>query len=237
MSSETLTKAELQQRLQLIIEQCRLVIAPDQIFEVRALNVHHGGRPHIEAGFYDCDHLKEMAKDVLRLTRWAKGVYFTLNPLNPDLLARRANRIAWAGEGELSKDKDILARRWLLVDADPIRDPLISSTDEEKACARDTILEVREHLRARSWPEPFFADSGNGYHLLYRVDFPVNDGGQVEGLLRALAARFDNEHVKIDQSVFNPSRICKLPGTLARKGDSIKTRPHRWARLLEGPGL
>ena len=61
--------------------------------------------------------------------------------------------------------------------------------------------------------------------------------GKVECILRALAARFDNEHVKIDQTVFNPARICRLPGTLARKGDSTLLRPHRRARLLEGPGL
>ena len=194
------------------------------------------GRPHVEAGFFDADHLADMAKVALQVTRAAKGVYFTLNPLNPDLLARRCNRIDWANEGELAKDKDVLGRRWLLVDADPVRDPLISSTEEEKAAALQTVGAVREFLRSRDWPDPVLADSGNGYHLLYRVDLPADDGGRVERVLKALAARFDSGRVKIDQKVFNPSRICKLPGTLARKGDHTPSRPHRRARLVEVPG-
>ena len=80
-----------------------------------------------------------------------------------------------------------------------------------------------------------FCDSGNGFHLLYRVDLPADDGGTVGKLLGALAARFDTPRVKIDRSVANPSRICKLPGTLARKGDHVPDRPHRRSRVLEVP--
>lgn len=220
----------------LLAEQYRLLVAPGQVVELRALNVQRGGgRPHVEAGFFDSDHLIEMAKTALRISRYAKGVYFTLNPVHPDLLARRCNRIGWANEGELAKDKDVLHRRWLLIDADPIRDPLISASDGEKANAHRTILDVREFLRGRFWPDPILADSGNGYHLLYPIDLPAQDGSVVERILHALAQRFDSACVKIDQSVFNPARICKLPGTLARKGDSTPTRPHRRAKILEAP--
>jgi hypothetical protein len=226
----------LDEAVQVLAVQYRLLIEPEQVVELRALEVKRGnGRPHTEAGFFDADHLADMAKIALQVTLLAKGVYFTLNPLNPELLARRCNRIDWAGEGELAKDKDVLRRRWLLIDADPVRDPLISSTDEEKAAALQTVGAVRDFLRSRAWPDPVLADSGNGYHLLYRVDLPADDGGWVERILRALATRFNNDHVKIDQKVFNPSRICKLPGTLARKGDSTPTRPHRRAKLLEIP--
>jgi hypothetical protein len=215
-----------------------VLVGPGQVVELRALDVRRGtGRPHIEAGFFDSEHLVDMAKAALRITPLAKGVYFTLNPLKADLLARRCNRIDWAGEGELAKDKDVLTRRWLLVDADPVRDALISATEEEKAAARQTVEAVRDFLRARSWPEPILADSGNGYHLLYRVDLPADDGGLVERILRVLASRFDTAQVKVDQKVFNASRICKLPGTLARKGDHTPSRPHRRAKLLEVPGL
>jgi hypothetical protein len=234
---ETVPKrASLEEAAALLAEQYRLLVAPDQIVELRALGVQrHGARPHTEAGFFDHDHLLDLAKTALRVTPYAKGVYFTLNPLHPDLLARRCNRTDWANEGELAKDKDILARRWLLIDADPVRDPLISASEEEKAAAHRSILDVREFLRSRFWPDPLLADSGNGYHLLYPIDLPADDSGMVERILRALAHRFDNDHVQIDRSVFNPSRICKLPGTLARKGDDTPKRPHRRAKLLEGP--
>jgi hypothetical protein len=221
-----------------LAEFYRILIAPNQVVELRALDVRrNNGRPHVEAGFFDTEHLIEMAKAALQVSRVAKGVYYTLNPLKPDLLARRCNRIDWANEGELAKDKDVLCRRWLLVDADPVRDALISATEEEKAAALQTVEAVRDYLRGRCWPDPVLADSGNGFHLLYRVDLPTDDGGVVERILQFLAQRFDSDKVKIDQKVFNPSRICKLPGTWARKGDNTPSRPHRRAKLLEVPGL
>jgi len=217
--------------------QYRMLVAPGQVVELRALDVrrYKNARPHTESGFFDSDHLLAMAQAALAVTDFCRGVYFTLNPLNAELLDRRKNRIDWAKEGELAKDKDVVARHWLLIDADPVRDPHVSATDAEKRNAYDTILAVREHLRSRSWTDPVLTDSGNGYHLLYRVDLPANDGGLVERILGGLAARFDTDHVTIDLSVFNPARICKLPGTIARKGDSTETRPHRRARILEVP--
>lgn len=226
------TPAEEVQRL---VEQLSALLSPDQVVELRAVGVRRGGRPHVESGFFDQDHLVEMVEAALRLTRAARGVYYTLNPLAPDLLARRANRIDWAGEGELARDKDVLVRRWLLVDADPAHDPQVSATDAEKAAALATSFAVREFLRGEGWPEPVLADSGNGYHLLYRIDHPSDDGGLVAGVLRALADRFDTNEVKIDRQVFNPARLCKVPGTLARKGDHTPTRSHRQAGLLEIP--
>jgi len=220
----------------ILAAQYRLLTAPDQVVELRALKVRRGsGRPHTEAGFFDYEHLTEMATAALDVSPHAQGVYFTLNPLKSDLLARRANRIDWAEEGELAKDKDVFARQFILVDADPVRDPLISATAAEKKHAHDTILAVREYLRGCSWPEPILADSGNGYHLLFRIDLPAADGGLVQRILKALAARFDSEHVHIDRSVHNPSRICKLPGSWSRKGDSTRERPHRRAAILEAP--
>ncbi len=227
----------LDEVLKHLAETYRHLIDPGQVVELRALDVKRGhSRPHTEAGFFDSDHLADMARTALQVSRFAKGVYYTLNPLNPELLARRCNRIDWAAEGELAKDKDVLCRRWLLVDADPVRDSLISATNEQKNAARQTIEEVRSFLRSRSWPDPILADSGNGFHLLYRVDLPADDGGLVERVLQALASRFDSEGVRIDRCVFNPARICKLPGTLARKGDNTPSRPHRRAKLLEVPG-
>jgi hypothetical protein len=97
-------------------------------------------------------------------------------------------------------------------------------------------LAVQEYLRGRGWPDPVVVDSGNGYHLLHRIDLPAEDGGLVARCLAALAARFDSDRAKIDQAVHNPARLCKIPGTVARKGDSMPDRPHRRARLLESPG-
>jgi hypothetical protein len=113
----------------------------------------------------------------------------------------------------------------------------ISSTDEEKAKALDLAHEVRDYLRAKGWPEPILADSGNGYHLLYPVDLPNDqDSAQaMQGALEGLHFTHSGNGVNVDTSVFNAARIWKVYGTTARKGDNTEERPHRPARILEVP--
>ena len=91
---------------------------------------------------------------------------------------------------------------------------------------------MRDDLRGKGWPEPIVADSGNGGHLMYAIDLPAEDGGLVERCLNSLAARFSDEMVTIDTSVFNPARIWKLYGTAACKGDHTTDRPHRMSWIV-----
>jgi hypothetical protein len=123
----------------------------------------------------------------------------------------------------------------MLVDCDPKRLAGISSSETEKALAHERALAIRDFLWGAVWPPPILADSGNGWHLLYRIDLPPDDGEVVKRCLHALAARFDDARVSIDTAVFNPARIVKLYGTMARKGDSTPERPHRFSRLVEIP--
>jgi hypothetical protein len=57
----------------------------------------------------------------------------------------------------------------------------------------------------------------------------------VAACLKALAHRFSDHLVIVDQSTSNASRICKLYGTLTRKGDATPDRPHRYSCILEQP--
>jgi hypothetical protein len=220
----------------LVAGWCRALFAPDQVVEVRALDVPNGNYPPAaHTGFFMAGDGAGLAKAALDAPAGATGVYATLNPLAPALHARRRDRLQRAGKGDASTDADVLARRWLLVDVDPRRPGKVSATDAEKAAAGDVALAAREDLHARGWPEPVVADSGNGYHLLYRVDLPADDGGLVRRALAALARRFDTPAAAVDPAVFNPGRLGKVPGTLARKGDHTADRPHRRARLLAVP--
>jgi hypothetical protein len=80
-----------------VADGLRLFFDPGEVTELRALGVKRGpGKPHIEAGFYDHDHLQDMAAAALKLESIAKGVYFTLNPLKPAILSRRRNRVDYA---------------------------------------------------------------------------------------------------------------------------------------------
>lgn len=218
----------------------RLFVRPGQVTEIRALDVcmQYGPRKTM-SGFYDHDHIDDMAKAAQRLTMSARGVYFIPNPLNPDLLARRNNRVDVADKDSLATDKDVLHRQWLLIDCDPVRLAGISATDDEKAKAKEVSERVQSHFRDTGWPEPILADSGNGFHLLYHIDLP-NDDKSRDGLrrtLHALGDQFDTDAVKIDPSVFNAGRIVKLYGTMSKKGDNVPTRPHRRSKVLSVPGI
>lgn len=114
----------------------RLFVGSGQVTELRAPKVKRKfGRPVTVSGFYDSDHVENgLARDALRLSESGlddiapPGIYFTLNPVNPDLLARRANRCEVAETGSMASDADIVSRRWLLIDVDPVRPAEISHT-------------------------------------------------------------------------------------------------------------
>lgn len=220
-------RAEIQRALQLLCE-------PGQMRELRALAAATPSwrRPHTVAGYFD-DPAK-LAQAAAQLH--ARGIYITLNPVLPALLARAANHVKDLAAGDATTgDGDILTRRWLPVDCDPVRPAGISATDAEHELALARARAIRGHLQRQGWPEPLLADSGNGGHLLYRVDLPPADDGQVARVLRGLAFLFDDEQVTVDETVANPARIWKVYGTVARKGDDMPERPHRLARLLEVP--
>ena len=218
-----------------------LLFEPDDVVELRAFDCKEprGTWTSTWAGYFD--DMDRLAQEAMRLSGRAPGVYVTLNPVNPDLLARRANRVEGrAGKGDLTTDGYVPRRRNLLIDCDAVRPPGISSTANEHDAALKRIGEIRETLAAEGWPEPMVNDSGNGGHLIYRVDLPADDGKLVQRALQALALRFDDPtgdgpRVTIDGTVYNPARIVKLPGTLVCKGDNTPERPHRYARILSAP--
>jgi len=196
------------------------LVEPDQVAELRTPRAKFASR------FFRGDQGRDMVKEARRRSGKAKATYFTLNPVRLPL-----------GEGRKSAgDRDIIRRRLVLIDCDPRRPAEVSSTDEEKAASLAVALAVRDHLRAQGWPGPALCDSGNGYHLLYRVDLPVDDQDLVKRCLHALGDRFDTDAVQIDRSVYNPSRITKLYGSLVCKGDHTAERPHRYSRVVEMPG-
>ena len=110
----------------------------------------------------------------------------------------------------------------------------ISATDAEHEAALQLALRIKKDLSGKGWPEPLIADSGNGGHLIYKVDLD-NTKDNIELLkkcLQAMATQHSTENLGVDMTVFNPSRLCKLYGTNTRKGDNTQERPHRSARIL-----
>lgn len=211
----------------------RLFVEPGQVTELRAIDVLQGRFANTVAGFFDHEHLEDMAREALKLTDDAVGVYFIPNPVHPDMLARACNKVKQAKKDEQVADKNIVRRKWLLIDADPNRLEGISSTDSEKAMAWEVIQKARDYLHATCITHSVLSDSGNGYHLLCRVDLPAADGDMTRSIINDVANKFETEHVKIDRKVFNAARIVKLYGTQSRKGDHVPERPHRLSKVIE----
>ena len=202
---------------------------PGDIVEIRAFL----GKKTVSGYF---DNGGDFVEAAYKLNQNGYQVYATLNKVNPALLARAANRLEQWPRSTTS-DKDVVRRRWLPLDFDPGRPSGVSSSDNEHRASQERAMEVKEYLTGRGWPEPIVGDSGNGHHLLYRIDLP-NDASStalVKDILQALAFRFDDEEVKLDTGVHNAARIWKVYGTTARKGDSVPGRPHRVSTLINVP--
>jgi len=132
-------------------------------------------------------------------------------------------------------DKDIACRDLLLIDIDKIGHKGESSNDDELEAARLLSEEITDYLESEGWEEPIRMMSGNGYHLYYILNDLPNDEktkALIEGALHELADRFNNDIVAVDTVVYNASRITKVPGTIARKGENTAERPHRMAVVL-----
>jgi hypothetical protein len=145
------------------------------------------------------------------------------------------NRIGRVESGCAVKDDGISKIQLLLIDIDRTSNTSCPATDTEVEAAKQLGQEIRSFLATQGWPEPKQVMSGNGWHLLY----PTNDlepteeaKNFVKGVLVALAIKFDNDVVCVDRNVFNPSRITKVPGTLARKGQETEERPYRIASVF-----
>ena len=211
---------------------------PGEVVEIRAFGLsksnvaweNWAGGAGIIYGYFDnagdfgkCAEALEKAN--------AFGIYFTLNPVVPDLLARSANRLKAAGVKTVTtSDKDIKYIRWLPIDLDPARPTGISSTETELKAAIKLRKKIWEWMKEKGFTYCVPAVSGNGAHLTYLLDNLPNTEDTVQFIKDALAAvskEFSNKKVDVDRAVFNPARIWKLYGTTARKGDHTKDRPHR----------
>jgi len=211
-----------------------ILFAPGQVIEVRAIT-----DDGIASGYFDSH--EELVKKVSALDgiEQVQGIYVTLNEVDPSLLSRRSNRIKMrlSKKDATTADADIIRRRWLPIDIDPVRPSGVSSTDEEHQVAIDRACIIRDYLSEWGFPEPIVADSGNGAHLLYWIDL-TNDPASLELVkqcLETLSVLFSDDIANIDTANYNAARIWKLYGTVSRKGDNTKTRPHRRSRVITEP--
>jgi hypothetical protein len=219
-----------------ILQALRFYIRDGKPVELRVLNARTPSNryPHTVSGYFD--DAEKLANAAIALDG-APGIYITINPVDPALLARARNRAVDIDKrGTTTQDNNIPRRRFLPIDFDAVRPTGISSTDAEHNAAIERAKAAQDWLRNElGFPAMIRTDSGNGSHLTIPIDLPGDDGGLVNDCIHAIKARFADDAVEVDEKVGNASRILKLPGTVSRKGEDDPDRPHRVSRILEAP--
>lgn len=161
--------------------------------------------------------------------------YQTLNPVKSACYARAQHERLIERPQETTSDNDIAGYSWILIDADPVRPSGVSASKPEKEAARKVAATAMKKLMALGFSEPVVGDSGNGYHLLFRVHACKEEKQTLSDFLNVLDQWFSTDMVKIDTAVFNPARITKLYGTMTHKGANTSERPHRKSAILRFP--
>jgi hypothetical protein len=211
----------------------KLLAGDGATVELRIPNVKDGWQHNAAGYFRDYD---KAADEAAKWEQRSEAIYVTLNVVDPELFSRSADRIT-KGLKHTTRDENIQARRWILFDLDPVRPTGVSASEEEHQLALDLGERLRDWLVSFGFPARslVLADSGNGCHVLARIDLPNDSESEqlVKGCLSAVDLHLSDDRVKVDVTVSNASRITKLYGTMAAKGDDIPERPHRRSRLLE----
>lgn len=220
-------KSEIARTIQRAVQT---LAAPDQVVELRILGVN-GKR--IDSGYFNDP--ARLAQAATQYDGRAEGIYITLNPVNPALIARSNNRVREFAK-TTTTDDDVTQRHWIFIDLDPVRPSGISSSaaEHDAAIARGRACQA---WLASQQIAAGIADSGNGCHVLIPIRLPNTEASTVlvKHVLKAIVERFSDAVVKVDTSTTNAGHLIKLYGTMACKGDSVVDRPHRRSGLLNVP--
>jgi len=181
---------------------------------------------HFRAGDYssleDCKRAFETR--ALQLNEAGYNVYIVMNPIKCEFM------------GGAADDKDILCRRLLLVDIDRSGNSSEPANQAELDAAQTLALQIKEFLAQRAFSAPIMVMSGNGYHLYYGLvdlENTPSAANEIRATLHTLSRLFNNVEVSVDTTVFNASRVTKVPGTLMRKGVASDKRPYRIAVVCD----
>ena len=169
------------------------------------------------------DRTSAFAKAALGLNDEGYNIYTCLNSILPSHTSHSVT------------DADIAFRTRILIDIDRAG-KLVQSASDAEIEAAGKLADTVTSWCLQEWGMPVIrAMSGNGVHLYLPLDDLANDAATKNRcmcLLKWLARRFDTEFVKIDTTVYNASRITKVPGTIMRKGPECADRPYRMAYVV-----
>ena len=218
-----------------IVKAIKLLHSDGELFEIRLINSGYNAIGYFTNADTAIKALQDFRPEWNARTKTAKAanIFITLNPINMSCYSRKQHDCFIENVQPTTKDNEITALHWLLIDLDPKRMSGVSSSEEELKLAKAKARTIHDFLSDRGFKEPIRAMSGNGIHLVYRFDVPntVENVAVFENALKVLSEKFSDDEVEVDTTVFNPARICKLWGTIAQKGATTPERPHRKAYI------
>ena len=192
------------------------------------------------SGYYDYGHFLKLSEDVAKYDelQGTEAIYFTANPVQDVLLARCNNRIQRATI--TTADHNTKYRRYLLLDIDPERPAGTTSTVAQHNQSIELAYTVAKGMTEDyGWPDPVIGDSGNGAHLMYRIDEPNTPEAKelVDNAISAIISVSDTTPGIKKEKWSNAARIWRLYGTMNRKGDELPDKGlyHRRSMLLQVP--
>lgn len=218
------------------------ILPGSQVTEVRAFFVKDGEK-YIRNQYYRADQYQDLEVAVSRLESHPEiygGIYWILNPLPQEFLARnQGRRTPFLTRVASAKASDVARREWMLIDCDPDRPSDCSATDSERFRAHQLAADVALNLQTFGFRGVVEGDSGNGCHLLIPIDLPNDEssGVLVKSFLEGLSKHITLPGVKIDTVTHDAPRLVRLYGTRSRKGESSAERPHRATQIRPCPSL
>ena len=185
------------------------------------------------SGYYQRDQIDTLISHIAPLDGKA-NIYTTIQQINPVLRARASNRLKVEPKSTTS-DQSVTHFCIFPIDIDPQRESETSASDAELEIAKTKAREIANQLEQSGIPI-VHAMSGNGCHILVYLE-PLECTEQNVKRFKALGdylanATTTDDLVSTDSAIYNPSRILKLYGTMAVKGDSIPERPHRISEIF-----
>lgn len=164
-------------------------------------------------------------------------IYFILNKIEDACYGRQQCEKMVKSPKATTSDNNITRRKWVLIDYDPIRPSGVNASDEEFDLAYKKAQDVFVFLRDQGFHDPIVCKSGNGWHTIFPCDLPNDDSTRdlISKFLQSIALMFNDDKVDIDEAVFNAARICKLYGTVAKKGANLQDRPWRMSEIVYVP--
>lgn len=164
-------------------------------------------------------------------------LYFVLNQIDESCYGRQQSERILKSPKITTNDNDIVRRKWVMVDFDPVRKSGTNSSNQEYEYALGKAKEVYYYLQQQGFPDCVICNSGNGVHLQFKVNLPNDDETTeiIKRFFQYLGQKFSDDKVDVDLKNFNLARVCKLYSTIAKKGANLPERPWRVSDIMYVP--